>query len=109
MKLIERLARRSHHNTAAQCAETERENSASESPGMGFTQTTSMPNIFGGYDQYRNGSLISSSRPNIFGGFDTTVFSLSGTGNGGLAKAFGHVDSALSDILGYQQIPDDEL
>lgn len=109
MKLIEELARRSQHFTEMRYAEAETQNNASDSAGMGFSQTTSMPNIFGGYDQYRNGTLVSSSRPNIFGGFDKTTFSLSGVANGGYTEPFGHIESAIGDILGYLETPDEEF
>jgi hypothetical protein len=103
MKLIEELARRPKRIPAA-VAESELQQGAGGTPGMGFTQTSTMPNIFGGRDEYRNGTLISSSSPNIFGGFDKTVFSL----HGGDGPTLEHVESALADILGHHGSSDDD-
>lgn len=72
---------------------------------MGFSQTSTTRNTFGGFDEYRNGALVSSSRPNIFGGFDRTVFSLHAVGGN---DAIGAPESALADILGYHGPSDDD-
>lgn len=104
MKLIQELARRPKRSAGA-VADAELHEGGGSGSGMGFTQTSTMPNIFGGRDEYRNGVLVSQSRPNIFGGFDKNVFSLHGTGDG---HALEHVESALADILGYHGSSDDE-
>ncbi len=66
--------------------------------GLGMTQVSTHPNIFGGHDAYENGVLVSTSHPNIFGGFDKTIFSTHGHGE---AMGFDHGGSALEDILGH--------
>lgn len=124
MKLIQELARRRKRSAAA-LAEADPHDGGSSGSGMGFAQTSTMPNILGGrdeyrngvlvsqsqhnilggFDTYRNGTLISQSRPNIFGGFDKNVFSLHGSGD---VHALEHVESALSDILGYHGSSEDE-
>lgn len=101
MRLIEELARRPKRSAAA-IAEAELHD-ASAGGGIGFTQTSTRPNIFGGSDEYRNGVLVSSSRPNIFGGFDRNVIGL----HGGDAHALEQVESALAAILGHHGSSDD--
>lgn len=101
MKLIEELARKPKQRAAAPTAH-EGEQAAGPATGMGFAQTSSRPNVFGGMDEYRDGKLVSSSRPNVFGGFDKTRFSLHGDGEGD------EVGSALADILGFPAPGDDE-
>lgn len=104
MKLIKELARRPKRSAAA-VADAESHEGAGSGNGMGFTQTSAMPNIFGGQDEFRNGVLVSRSRPNIFGGFDKNVFSFHGSSDG---HALEHVESALADILGCHGSSDDE-
>lgn len=99
MRLIQELARRPKRSVGA-VADAELHEGAGSGSGMGFTQTSTIPNIFGGRDEYQNGVLVSQSRPNVFGGFDKNVFSLHGTGDG---HALEHVESALADILGYRE------
>ena len=97
LRLIQELARRP---PLGRTPDAEPHQDAGMASGMGFTHTSTQPNIFGGHDEYRGGVLVSSSQPNIFGGFDKTVFSLNGHGD---QHAHAHGDSALSDIIGYHE------
>lgn len=97
MKLIKELSKRPHRVSGIM-ADSEASPISAGAPGMGMTQISTHPNIFGGHDAYEKGVLISTSHPNIFGGIDKTIFSLPGHGDAG---GLGHVGSALDDILGH--------
>src|SRR5690349_5221025 len=68
--------------------------------GMGLTSSF-RPNIYGGRDEYRNGTLVGTSRPNIFGGFDRTTAGLH-EGEGGpdvLDALIGGAYDIVHDLL----------
>jgi len=97
MKLIKELAKRPNQANGI-LADSEANSTTEGGPGLGMTQISTHPNIFGGHDAYQNGVLVSTSHPNIFGGFDKTIYSLHGHGDAG---NFGHEGSALDDILSH--------
>lgn len=101
MKLLEELGRRSGGADKVS-ADFDAGGDAKGGLGVGLCQTRTMPNIFGGYDEYRNGTRISSSHPNIFGGFDKNVFVFERDDRGD----FGHPESALAHVLMRHDEPD---
>lgn len=102
MKLIEELARRQKRAVTG-AMETESDAGVEDRPGMGFSQTTTKPNVFGGQDEYKNGRLVSSWRPNIFGGFDKTVFCLRASDG----RSADYVESVLAYIIGHHGVSHD--